>query len=42
MRMAEKCIGCGISFENWVSGKIYNHVANCPKVRRVDGIDFKK
>lgn len=31
MELAEKCIGCGISFENWVSGKIYNHLSKCEK-----------
>ena len=27
MKLAESCDYCGISFENWVSGKIYSHLA---------------
>lgn len=42
MELAKKCIGCGISFENWVSGKIMNHVSNCKKIRMVDGVIMKK
>lgn len=26
--LAKKCKVCGCSFENWVSGKIMNHIGN--------------
>lgn len=42
MQLADKCIGCGISFEFWVSGKIYDHVSKCPKITRVSGMTTKK
>jgi len=28
MQLAESCIYCSTSFENWVSGKINNHIKN--------------
>jgi len=28
MKLAESCCYCGVSFENWVSGKIWNHLDN--------------
>lgn len=31
MNLAKKCCYCGTSFENWVSGKIMNHIGNHSK-----------
>ena len=39
---SEKCIGCGVSFENWVSSKVDNHLGVCDKIYLVDGIYFKR